>query len=103
MLDYNEIKISNTTEKEKQLKKRIIQRINKDHYRLHTFQFLTKYIGRGVNGLLKWVHSMNNKGRIVKTHTKREEIEEQLINHNRQHYTKVFETLIYNDKIYEEL
>ena len=46
---------------------------------------------------------MDDKGRIVKTHTKREEIEEQLTNHNRQHYTKVFKTPIYNDKIYKEL
>ena len=82
-LDYNEIEIGNTAEKEKQLRKRIIQRIKKECYRLYAFQFLTKYVGRGVNGLLKRVHLVDDEGRIVKTYTKREEIEEHLINHNR--------------------
>ena len=76
MLNYNEIEVDNSTKKEKQIRNRIIQRIKKEHYRLHAFQFLTKHVGRGVKGSLKWVHSVTDEGRIVKIYTKREEIEE---------------------------
>jgi len=48
-----------------------------------------------VNGALKHLHEENNDWKIFKTYTRREEIEEQLINYNKKYYAKVFETLIY--------
>ena len=56
-----------------------------------------------MNRALKWLHDKDNDGKIVKTYTRREEIKEQLINYNKKHYAKVFETPIYQDKIYEKL
>ena len=60
-------------------------------------------MGRGINRLLKRVHQVNNKGEIIKTYTKKEEIKEKLIEYNRKHYRKVMQMLIFNDKIYEKL
>ena len=45
-------------------------------YRLYAFQFLTKYIGRGVNRVLKRLHKEDNEGNIIQTYTRREDIEE---------------------------
>ena len=56
-----------------------------------------------MNGALKWLHEENNNGKILQTYTRREEIDEKLINYSKKYYTKVFETLIYQDKIYEKL
>ena len=76
LLDYNDIEIGNSTEKEKQLRKRIIQRIKKERYRLYAFKFLTKHVGRGVNGSLKRLHLSDEEGKIVQTFTNQEEIEQ---------------------------
>jgi len=58
---------------------------------------------RGVNELLKRLYEEDNDGNIIKIYTKREDIEEQLIKYNKKHYNKVFNTAIYQDKIYEKL
>ena len=65
LLDHNNIEIGNSTEKEKQLRKRIIQRIKKERYRLHAFKFLLKHIEREVNRLLKRLHLLDEEGKIV--------------------------------------
>ena len=76
LLDYNEIEVSNIMEKEKQIRKKILQRIKKERYRLHAFHFLTKHVKKGITGSLKRLHEEDNEGNINKTYNKREDIEE---------------------------
>ena len=102
-MDFSSIEVNNNIEKEKKLQKQILQRIKKERYRNHIFKFLIKYISRGVNGSLKRVYAGNKEGEITKTYLKKEEIEDELIKYNCYHYQKVFDTLIYNDTIYDKL
>ena len=88
-MNLSNIKITNNTEKERKLRKKILDRIKKQRKQEHTFRFLIKHVGRGINGLLKRVHSVDNNRNIVKTYTKKEEIEKNLIDYNRIHYGKV--------------
>ena len=62
-----------------------------------------KYVGRGANGSLKRLHQINEKNEIIKIYLKKEEIEEQLMSYNKKHYKKVFNILIYKDKIHNQL
>ena len=41
--------------------------------------------------------------RIIKTHTKRKDIEEEIIKHNTKHFSMAIETKMYQDKIYAKL
>ena len=52
---------------------------------------------------MKRVHKVDNKGNILNTYTKKEDIEKNLIEYNRMHYGKVLQTPIYNDRIYNKL
>ena len=83
LLDFSLIEINNDTEKEKKLRKKILQRIKKEQYRNHAFKYLTKHISKGVNRSLKRVYIANDKGEITKTYLKKEEIEEELIKYNK--------------------
>ena len=47
----------------------------KERYRLYTFQFLIKQVGKGVNGVFKRLHKEDNEGKIIQTYTRREDIE----------------------------
>ena len=68
LLYYNKKEVSNTMGKEKQIRKKTLQRIKKERYRLHAFHFLTKHMKRGVNGSLKRLYEKDQEGNVFKTH-----------------------------------
>ena len=41
--------------------------------------------------------------RIIKTHTKRKDIEEEIVKHNNKYFSMEIETKIYQDKIHAKL
>ena len=53
--------------------------------------------------MLKRAHEANEEEETIKIYLRKEEIEEELIKYNWYHYQKVFNTLIYNDKIHNQL
>ena len=99
ILDFNNIELNNNNKKERKLRKKVINRIQKEKRRNRAFSYLIKYIGRGANNSLKRLYQMNKKDEITKTYLKREEIEEELISYKKKYYKKVFNILIYKDKI----
>ena len=64
---------------------------------------MSRNIGKEIKGALKRLYKKDKEGKIVKTHLNRQLIEEILINFNTQHFKKVFNTEVYNDKIYKKL
>ena len=56
-----------------------------------------------MNGSLKILHEKDADGKIIKTHTKRKAIEEEIIKHNKKHFTMAVQSKVHNDKIYAKL
>ena len=64
---------------------------------------MTKHVGKGVNGGLKILHEKDEDMRITKTHTKRKDIEGEMMKHNTKHFSMAIETKMCPDKIYAKL
>ena len=62
-------------------KKEVLRKIKKEQTRNHEFHYMTKHVGKGVNGSLKILHEKDEGMRITKTHTKRKDIEEEIMKH----------------------
>ena len=56
-----------------------------------------------MKGSLKRLHEKNEEGNIIKTYIERQSIEDSLIDFNINHFKKVFQTEVYEDKIYPKL
>ena len=84
-------------------KKEVLRKIKKEQTRNHEFHYITKHLGKGVNVSLKILHEKDEDMRIIKTHTKRKDIEEEIIKHNTKHFSMAIETKMYQDKIYAKL
>lgn len=52
------------------------------------FQYLIKYIRRGIRGVLYWLHIKTNNNKINKIYLDRELIVEEIINYNKNHNKK---------------
>ena len=64
---------------------------------------MTKYLGKGVNGVLRKQNIRNNQKEIIKTLNDRKEIEDAIIKYNRQHLKQAHQIPVYNDRIYKQL
>ena len=60
-------------------------------------------IGRGMKEALCRLYVKDNNNQIVKILTSRAEIEQVIIEYNKQHFQKVHNTEVYQDKIYNKL
>ena len=60
-----------------------------------SFEYDIKHIGKGKINNLTWVHEVDSNNKIMKMHTKKEEIEKAIIQHNRKHFTKVHQTKVF--------
>ena len=67
-------------------KKEVLRKIKKEQTRNHDFHYMTKHVGKGVNGSLKFLHETDEGMIIIKTHTKRKNIEEEIIKDNTKHF-----------------
>ena len=76
--------------------------IIKNQNRLHTFHYLTRHAGKGVNGCLKKLIIKEDKGKLS-TLVDRESIEEEIIQYNKQFFKKPTEMKVFNNKIYKRL
>ena len=59
--------------------------IIKNQNRLHTFHYLTRHAGKGVNGCLKKLIVKDNEGKLLML-VNRESIEEEIIRYNKQFF-----------------
>ena len=66
-------------------------------------KYLTATIGKGLKQLLKCGIVKDDEGKVVKTINDKVELETELINQNKKHYRKVFQTKVYKDRIYSKL
>ena len=73
-------------------KSKILRSMAKQMKHQHSFQYLTKHIGRGPKNSLKRVHISNENNNIVKTLIQKEEIERVIIQHNINHYSQALDT-----------
>ena len=64
---------------------------------------MTKHVGKGVNGSLKFLHEKDEGMRMIKTHTKRKKTEEEITKHNTKHFSMAIETKMHQDKIHAKL
>ena len=55
-----------------------------------------------MNGILKTLHEKNKKGRMIKTHTTRKAIEEEIIDHNQKNVAMVVRAKVCQDKTNEK-
>ena len=69
----------------------------------YDFRYMTVNLGKGERGTLKRIHVADQEGKIISTKVAKEEIKDAIIEYNREHYTKVHNTNIYQDKIYKQL
>ena len=84
-------------------KSKILRSMAKQMKHQHSFQYLTKHIGRGPKNSLKRVHIPNENNSIERTLVQKEEIEQVIIQHNIKHYSQALDTPMYKDKIYDKL
>ena len=71
LLDFYNIELPNSNEKEKNRRKQIMQRIIKEKTRNHSFQYMTKFIGKGFKGVLRKLHIIDSSNNIIKTYINR--------------------------------
>ena len=83
--------------------KEVLRKIQKEQTRNHDFHYITKHVVKGVNGSLKILQEKDDNVKIIKTHTKRKDNEEEIIKHNTKHCSMAIETKMYQDKIYAKL
>ena len=60
-------------------------------------------MGKCIKGSIKRLYEKDEDGKIIKIYIERKLIEETLINFNTNHFQKVFESPVYNNKIYNKL
>ena len=66
-MDFYNIELNNNSEKRRKLRKKVIERIQKEKNRNRAFSYLTKFIGRGAKDSLKRLHKINEQGEITQT------------------------------------
>ena len=88
---------------DKKQKEKIIKSVIKNKSRRHAFKHITNHIGRGERRSLKKVHEAIDDNIIVRTHMSKEQIEDRIINCNREHCTQAHQTNIYQDKTHNKL
>jgi len=71
-------------------KKEVLRKIKKEQTRNHDFHYMTKHVGKGVNGSLEFLHEKDEGMRTIKTHTKRKKIEEEIRKRNTKHFSMQF-------------
>ena len=59
--------------------------------------------GKRGKGCLKRLHEVNERNKIVKTQTLKENIEQVMFQCNMKHCSEALETLVFRDKIYKKL
>ena len=64
---------------------------------------MTTHVRRDRKRGLTKVHEINANNQIVRTHVGKEAIEENIMNHNRQHYSQAKNAPVYRDEIYYQL
>ena len=71
--------------------------------RKHMFHYLTRYPVKGARDSLKRVHVIDDNNKIIKTHVKRETIEEETSKFNVKYFTKAHDAMSYRDKTCKKL
>jgi len=103
LLDYYPIDISEDTEISRKRRKKAITTIKKAKFRQHTFDLLTKQVGRGNKYSLKRVKVVNSNNEVVRECNDRASIEEEISNYNKKHFRKAYLSKAFKDKIYTKL
>jgi len=103
LLDYVRNDFKDNEEKHPKKRQKIISGINKEMMRNHTFQYLSRHVGKGKRDGLRRLHKTNQNNEIVETYVDRIEIERELVNYNKDHFTQAHTTEAYKDKIYNAL
>ena len=103
LMEMHPNEIDDESASSRRKKKEVLRKIKKEQTRNHDFHYMTKHVGKGVNGSLKILHEKDEDMRIIKTHTKRKNIEEETIKHNTRHFSMAIETKMCQDKIYAKL
>jgi len=103
LLDYARNEFNDNDEHHPKKRKKIISGIRKELIRNHTFQYLSRHVGKGQRDGLRRLHKTNNNNEIVESYVDRLTIEKELVEHNKDHFTKAHATEIYRDRIYQKL
>ena len=64
---------------------------------------MTKYLGKGVKGVLRKLHIRNDQMEIIKTLNDHKEIKDAIIKYNREYLKQAHQIPMYNDRIYKQL
>jgi len=103
LLDYHHEELIGEDQKMIKKKNKILAGIRKKLKRDHTFHYLSRHVGKESRSGLKrlCINQSDNEG--SKIIVKREEIEQEIMSYNTQHFKKAHASKVYNDKIYGEL
>ena len=103
MLDlYLSLIVGKDEAAEKQRKK-AIKVIKKEQYRQYTFNYLTASVRKGIKSSLKRIQKKDEKGNVIGEYYQRDDIEREILQYNTHHFTKVYQSKAYKDKIYKKL
>ena len=64
---------------------------------------MTRNIGKGIKGLLQRLHEQNENGKMIRMHLICQSIKKMLIDFNTNYFSKVLESEMYKDKIFQKL
>ena len=102
-LDMYPVEIVGDNEDAKKKRSRAIKSVKQAQYRQHTFNRLSRGVGKGERNSLKRVRIMNDNGEIIKEVQDRESIEQEIVEYNVKHFRQAFASKAYKDKVYNKL
>ena len=103
LLDYVPNQVICDDERHPKKKEKILSGIKNEMKRNHTFQYLTRHVGKGQRDGIRRLHKVDENNVIVETYIERTKIENKLLEYNTHHFTKAHNSIAYKDKIYKAL
>jgi len=103
LLDYHPVEFCKEDDKMIKKKKKILSRIKRTLSQNHTFQYLSRYVGKGQRDSVKRFYKVDNNQKIIETYVDRDSIKKALRMHNTQHFKQAHQLIAYKDKIYKKL
>ena len=75
MLDYYPNELKDEDKQYLKKKEKILSGIKKEMMRNHTFQYLSRHVGKGQRDSIKRLHKVNKKNKIAEIYVQRSKIE----------------------------
>ena len=102
-LNLYPVEIAGDSEEIKKKRRKALESVKRKQYRQHTYDRLSKGVGKGNKKSLKRVREVNDNGDVIREMQDRESIERAISHHNVRHFRQAFTSKAYKDRIYWKL